>query len=1279
MNKWTKEQKQAIYEKNSNLLVAAAAGSGKTAVLVERIINKAINENIDIDKLLVVTFTNAAASEMRERVLDAIYKKLDEDPYNTNLQRQITLLNMANICTIDSFCLDIVKNNFYELNNVSPNFRIADTAEIELLKQEILDELFEKKYLEEDKDFTKLINTYTSYRDDTPLKELILNIYNFISSNPYPKKWLNEKIEMFNIKEKLDQDFSNTEWGRILLKEVEEELTDDISILKNLIFGLENDTELEPFTQAIESDIKQLETLQANLDSWNKAFEIAQSIKFLPWPRKKINSEIKDELKKTRDNVKAKFNKKIGQIFVSDSKQSNQDIYDMYNILQKLENLIIEFDNEFSKKKREKNIVDFTDIEHMALNILVKNVEIKNNIIKYEDIEKTEIAKKYAEKFEEIAIDEYQDSNLAQELILLSVSRGNNMFMVGDVKQSIYRFRQAMPTLFLDKYANYETIENEEQSKDLKDRKIQLFKNFRSRKNILDFTNLIFKNIMSLKLGEVDYNEKEYLNYGSQDYTELNQNLKTEIDIIDLKDNEKNICNTADKENNNSDEEYSTDKENNNITEEYNIKYKEQNDIDEEHLENIEIEAKYVANKIKKLVESKYQVFDKKSKKTRNITYTDIAILLRSTKNKANVYEQELINADIPVFSDSNQEYLDSIEIQTIISLLKIIDNPMQDIPLVTVLRSNIGKFTDNELVEIRLADKQDNFYNCMQKAQLSVNSQLKEKIKKFLNQIEKWRKDQEYLSLDELIWKVYSDTGYYNYVGLMPNGELRQANLKALFERARKYETASFKGLYNFIKFIERLQLSSGDMGAAKIIGENDNVVRIMSIHKSKGLEFPVVFLVNANKQFNEEDIRKKPVLLHQELGIGVKYINYNAQIQYDTLSREAVKEVIRAENISEEMRILYVAITRAREKLIIVGTANDLEKKLEDIENQKNIYSKVNDKINPILLKKYKSYLDWILLVVNYEKENSKNIEIQKIHKKEILNNMQNTEKQEENDMKKVLEMLENSDNKAQLKQIAEQIEYKYPNKLATTIPTKSSVTKIKQIKLEQSKMKQADKIKKLEQNSGPKEQENQKITFEKPKFLQNEKETKITSAKKGTLIHLCLQNLNPKEEYNLNKIQNLINNLQLKQIITQKEAEAIDANKILEFTNSKIWNMLKDSKEYYQEKPFYINVPASEIYTENKEEATSGEINKSIKKNINENILVQGIIDLYFITKNSKLILVDYKTDYVSQGKELIEKYKGQLFLYKQALENALHKKVDETYIYSVYLNKEIELNF
>ncbi len=1172
---------------------------------------------------------------MRERVLNAIYKKLDEEPENENLQRQITLLNMASICTIDSFCLDVVKNNFYELENVSPNFRIADTPEIELLKQEILDELFENKYLSEDKDFTKLVNTYTSYRDDTPLKELILSIYNYINSSPYPLKWLDEKIEMFNIENELDKDFSQTPWGKVLLEEINEELIDDIAILTDSIDGLEYEKDLDEFKQTIESDIKQLTILQENLNNWDKSYEIAQNIKFITWPRKKVESEIKDEIKKIRDNVKKKFNKKLEKIFVSDSKQSNQDIFDMYDILKKLKNLIIEFDEIFSKKKRDKNIVDFTDIEHFALNILVKGVEktTDKNGLAYEKIVKTDVAKKYTEKFEEIAIDEYQDSNLVQEFILSSISRGNNMFMVGDVKQSIYRFRQAMPKLFLEKYSNYETVGTA--SNDINGRKIQLFKNFRSRDNVLDFTNLIFKNIMSEKLGEVDYNEDEYLNFGAEDYKKINQSLRTEIDIIDLKKEE------------NLDIENTEYLENDNDTEEL------------EHLENIEIEAKYVANKIKKLIDSKYQVYDRKKESFRDITYKDIAILLRSTKDKASIYEQELIKLDMPVFSDSNQEYLDSIEIQTVMSLLKIIDNPMQDIPLVTVLRSNIGKFTDNELVEIRLSDKYENFYNCMQKAKVDVNSQLKEKIGHFLNQMETWRKEQEYLALDELIWKIYSDTGYYNYVGLMPNGNLRQANLKMLFERAKKYETASFKGLYNFINFIEKLKINSGDLSSAKIIGENDDVIRIMSIHKSKGLEFPVVFLVNTNKQFNEQDIKKNPVLLHQELGIGAKYINYNAQVQYDTLTREAIKNVIRNENISEEMRILYVALTRAKEKLIITGISNDYAKQLEDIEQQKNIYARKDGKINPILVKKYKTYLDWILLVYLYEQANTEELlELNRIEQNSILEyKMENDEK--ENTSQKVIQTLNQKIiDKNKINKIKEQIEYEYPNKLAIDIPTKSSVTKIKQMKNKQLGI----DFENLD-NEENVSTEAKIIAFEKPKFLQEEKDNQITNAQKGTLTHLCLQKLKPKEEYNLEKIQTLIQNLEMNKIITEKEREAINPYKILQFTKSKIWEQLKNAKEYYQERPFYINVPASKIYNED----------------IEENVLVQGIIDLYFVNEIGNIVLVDYKTDYVENGKELelVEKYKNQLELYKQALEEALNTKVDKVYIYSVYLEKEIEI--
>ena len=783
-------------------------------------------------------------------------------------------------------------------------------------------------------------------------------------------------------------------------------------------------------------------------------------------------------------------------------------------------------------------------------------------------------------------------------------------------------------------------------------RKIQLFKNFRSRDNILDFTNLVFKNIMSNILGEVEYDENEYLNFGAEDYKKVEQSLKTEINIINTKkeDNEENDI-EGNLQNNS---KYSTT--------EIDAESSLDTDLEElEHIENIELEAKYVAKRIKELIDSKYQIYDRKNEVFRDITYKDIAILLRSTKDKASVYEQEIMNLEMPVFSDSIQEYLDSIEIQTIMSLLKIIDNPMQDIPLVAVLRSNIGGFTDNELVQIRLSDKYDNFYNCMLKAKVDVNRELKNKIEKFLENIKKWRKQQEYLALDELIWKIYSDTGYYNYVGLMPNGNLRQANLKMLFERAKRYETASFKGLYNFINFIDKLKTNSGDMSSAKIIGENDDVIRIMSIHKSKGLEFPVVFLVNSNKKFNEQDIMKNPVLLHQEMGIGAKYIDYNAQVQYDTLTRETIKNVIRNESISEEMRILYVALTRAKEKLIITGISNDFVKQIEDIEKQENIYPRKNGKINPILVKKYKSYLDWILMVYLYEKNNVQDlIELNRIESSKII--FEKKEETQENNKNKILKLLEEKQiSEDCLKDIKNKIEYEYQNKLATTIPTKSSVTKLKQMKEKTIgvDIEELDNTKYTENS----EEISKDINFEKPKFLQEEKNEKITSAQKGTLMHLCMQKLNPKEQYDLQKIQDLINHLEQNQIITEKEAEAINIYKILEFTKSNIWEQLKNAKEIYQEKPFYINVSAKKIY----------------EQEIDENVLVQGIIDLYYIDKDDNLILLDYKTDYVENGKEyeLVAKYKTQLELYKQALEQALHKKIYKTYIYSVYLGKEIEL--
>lgn len=535
-------------------------------------INKVIKDKVDIDKILIVTFTNAAASEMRERILDAIYKQIEENPEDEVLQKQIILLNKASICTIHSFCLDVIRNHFYELD-IPANFRVGDAGEIELLKQDVIEEIFEEKYLNNDKDFMDLINTYTNYRDDESLKQLVMNIYKFIQSSPFPNDWLNQKVDMFNISDK-KQDFSKTIWGKILLKNLSEDLEDGIIKLDNLVLNMRRFDELEKYIKVIESDKLELKSLYNNLDSWDNAYNFSK-IEFAKWPAdRKITLSIKDEAKKIRDDVKKKISASINKVLIYNSEAANSDITEMYKVLDKLKNLIIEFSDRFSIRKKEKNIIDFNDIEHFALKLLVKKDE-KGQIIS------TEIANEYKEKFEEIAIDEYQDSNLVQEYILNSISRGNNIFMVGDVKQSIYKFRQARPELFLDKYENYSL--NKEIGKDLK---IKLFKNFRSRKNILDFTNLVFDNIMSKEVGDILYNEEEYLNLGAnyedpEDKT-LNYAGLTELHIIDMKE---------DKE----DEVYKSDDEEEN----------KNHEETEEIIENVVIEAKLLAKKMKELLDSR--------------------------------------------------------------------------------------------------------------------------------------------------------------------------------------------------------------------------------------------------------------------------------------------------------------------------------------------------------------------------------------------------------------------------------------------------------------------------------------------------------------------------------------------------------------------------------------------------------------------------------------------------------------------------------------------------
>lgn len=1208
--KWTNEQLQAIQEKNSNILVAAAAGSGKTAVLVERIIHKIIDEQMDIDKILVVTFTNAAASEMRERILEAIYKKLEENPENVHLQRQIILLNKASICTIHSFCLDVIHNHFYEIDLPS-NFKIADTAEIDLLKQEVLDDLFEQKYTENDKNFIELLENYTNYRGDEALQELVLKIYKFIQSSPFPIKWLQEKLELLKIE---DKDISQTIWGKLIIQTVEDDIQESIMQLEAVKSKMALYPEMTKFYQTISEDIINLQDLQ-KYNSWDELYIKLLNFNFIKWPvDKKVINDLKEDSKEIRDKVKKHIKEKTAKLLSCSQEQAVKDLKIITPILEKLSNLVTEFTKNFAEKKKEKNCIDFNDIEHFALKILLDE---NNN--------PTEVAKKYKEKFEEIAIDEYQDSNLVQEAILTSISKGNNIFMVGDVKQSIYKFRQARPELFLQKYDEYKNKEEKAQEDNLK---IQLFRNFRSRQNILNITNLVFESIMSKELGDINYNENEYLNYGAN-YPEPEE-IKNyagiaELDIIDLKEDESITAFEG-----------------------------EEDEEEKERVEDDVLEAKFVANKIQELLNSDYMVFDKKQG-YRKIRPKDIVILLRATSNLSPIYEKELSDLELPVFSDTSGTYLDTVEIQTILSVLKIIDNPLQDIPLVVVLRSSICNFTDNDLITIRLTDRNCNFYEALIKTRLICDGDLKDKIGSFLEKLEKWKSISQYMPLDEFIWQIYLDTGYYQYVGLLPNGAMRQANLKTLFEKAKQYEKASFKGLFNFIQFIDKLKKQNGDLASAKLIGENEDVIRIMSIHKSKGLEFPVVFLCNSHKKFNMQDLNDN-ILLHQDIGFGPTIMDTTRKIKYSSIAKDAIKLKMKQEILSEEQRILYVALTRAKEKLYITGRSKDFTKYVQDKNKVLEMYESENIKLDAKLMKKANSYLDWIMYVYLFNQGRtitlkgeqyklSDIITLNVSNKKDLLKALAKEEVVEQIDLKEKIEQIlknkSDEENKKSEQALKELLEWKYDYIVDTTLPTKSSVTKIKQ-----------EKIKLEEILKGI---ESEEVEYKKsytPKFMQEDK--KISSAEKGTLVHLCIQRLDERKDYELKDIQNMILNLVEKEIITQNEADAIDVNLIYQYTKSQLFEELRQAKEVHKEQPFYINIPAKDVVSE--------------AENSKKNILVQGIIDLYYIDKNDNLVLIDFKTDYISNEpnakEKILDKYKVQLEIYKTALEQALNRKTSKT---------------
>lgn len=1257
--KWTDEQLLAIETRGKNLLVAAAAGSGKTAVLVERIIKIITDDNnpVDIDKLLVVTFTNAAASEMRERIGDAISKKLEEMPDSKMLQRQLALLNKSNITTIHSFCLDIIKNNFH-LIDLDPVFRIGDETECTLIKQDVLIELFEDKYDKEDEDFLNLIEAYCTNRDDERLKEIVLKLYNFSMSGPWPSVWLREKAQEFNINS-LDE-LEKASWYKVLKESLYLDLNNAKNGLDEAIKICEEDSDLAPYLLNLKPELNGIEnainSLNLNLEQIYKAIKDIEFAYRIKTVKKGLGDELdKKKVKSLRDDVKKKINQIKGGVFSVSLDETLNGIKNMYPIIKSLTELVIEFSDRYVKKKMERVILDFNDLEHLCLKILTCNDE--NG-----EVYASSVAQKFREKFEEVLVDEYQDSNNVQETIISMVSRKDldnpNVFMVGDVKQSIYRFRQAKPELFLEKYNSYSEEDNK------KNRKIMLYKNFRSREEVIKGVNFIFKSLMSKTVGELDYTDKEALNLGAS-YDEINKdnvyfqdNEFIDLDKIEVSgalelhildkssdfEDEKNEINDED------------DKENDN----------------EEDLSAVAIEARIIAKRIKELINPSdgkcFMVFDKNLNRYRKITYKDIVILLRSTKNWADTIVEELSFGGIPVYADINTGYFQTIEIRTIMSLLHIIDNPMQDIYTIASMRSPIFAFTSEELADIRILNRDNYFYlNVKDIAEdvydERINKSLKDKCVYFIEKIGSWREKSLYMPIDEFLWYLYSDTSYYGYVGAMVNGIQRQANLRILFQRAKQYEQTSFKGLFNFINFINKLRKSSGDLGTAKILGENEDVVRIMSIHKSKGLEFPVVFLSGCGKQFNLRDINDS-LLFHEELGIGADCIDIKKRIRYTTLQKYAIKKKFELETLSEEMRILYVALTRAKEKLIITGSSYNLQK---DIDACYKAGVKGFNKVIPSELLKQKSYLKWIMTALIKHKDGDilrqgKNefVEISddlsswkiNFHKKSDFG----TENVEDSIEKKNISILSlNYSNFEVDEEIRKRLEFRYKYRDVCSVPSNISVSDIKKAE-EEIFEPQAENLFSEEKNR------------KKPRFIMEEKG--LSKAEKGTAMHFVMQKLDLNKVNLLNEIKEQIKNMFEKGLITKDEEESINIFKIQKFFKSNLGQRLlkayKENKQVFRELPFITEIPVKRIEKDL--------IDKIFN---NEKLRLQGIIDCFF-EEDDGIVLLDYKTDYVENGKEkeILDKYRVQIDLYTETLERVIGKKVKERYLYLFGIDKEVK---
>ncbi|MEG0711909.1 MAG: helicase-exonuclease AddAB subunit AddA, partial [Niameybacter sp.] len=946
---WTPMQQAAIDKRGATILVSAAAGSGKTAVLTERVFKRIMgNEEetgIDIDRFLIVTFTSAAAHEMKERIADKMSKAIEylqqEDDGEQEmekvayLEKQLALLPKASISTIHSFCLKVIKNYFTYLE-IDPNIKVGNESELQVMKLDLLEEMLEEAFEEEDnEDFLELAETYGSIRGLEPLMNLILDLYTFSKSTIFPNAWLDEMSQKLC---ETHEVMGASAWEQELIQELMADFKDLRQVYAEALKLTRKPDGPAAYEEALVKDLEQIEhLLEVPIEHVEELIGCIEGINFsrLSGKKQDCSDILKDRVKGYRELAKDIVKKAQTVTKLLADPYLNSKTYKAGELMKTLVKWVKNFDARFSEAKRDKGLVDYNDLEHLALKLFVTHGKDEKGSKK---LAYTEVARELADFYEEIYIDEYQDSNAVQETLLgaiaLAKEEGPTRFMVGDMKQSIYRFRLANPLIFADKYERFDKYQEDGAHTEIC---IDLSQNFRSRANILQGTNDLFKQIMSRRVGELCYDDDAELKVGNHyeegDYEAYREQVADQVEVC--------LVETQDSARGEEESEEGTGEES------------------PADLKNIEVEALMVAKQIGALLRGEANpkvVYDKEIGAYRKVEPRDIVILLRSVQDKANLFEEALLREGIDAYADVSSNFFEAMEVRIMLSLLQILDNPRQDIPLLTVLRSPMVGLDFDEILQVRKLDEEIDLYTVLcrylELGKASVT------LQEFMKLLAHYRQEAALMPLEELMARLFVETGYYGYVGMLPAGAKKKANLKLLKKYAEDFEANSGVGLFAFLQYMEKLKNSGAKIGEAKLVGESENLVQIMTIHKSKGLEFPIVFVCNTNKAFNNLDIMKN-VLMHHELGLGPKYTDRDTNILYETLPFEAIKRRILSENISEEMRVLYVALTRAKEKLFITGTVKDLQKEIEKwspfaIRNEEGIL--------PLGLRKSPSYLNWI-----------------------------------------------------------------------------------------------------------------------------------------------------------------------------------------------------------------------------------------------------------------------------------------------------------------------------